>query len=330
MRYTFIAIVFALFVKTSTAQVPLNSIVEHFTNTKCGNCTSRNPGFYTNLNSKPAIFHLSIHPSSPYAACQLSQQNKVDNDSRTNYYGVYGATPRLVINGNVIAEGANYSSASLLTPYTGLTSSFQLKVTQFLVSPDSIRSTVIIKKVASSTASNTSLFIGLVEDTIAFNGGNGEPKHYNVLRKSVSTSTGIAVVLPTAIDDSIIIIRTSFIKPIWNKNRMYTLAILQDMAKKVLQSNKSMVLSSVTGIEDLSAREIFQVYPNPTTDIITISMTEKTPFAFEIFDIAGKMVKSGQMEGNISVNVSSLKNGFYAVRVFNSNTSGKSVFSIQK
>lgn len=97
------------------AQVPRNIIVEHFTNTKCSVCASRNPGFQTNLNAHPDVRQISIHPSSPYSTCLLSQQNTVDNDARTNYYGVYGGTPRLVINGTVISASVNYICFTMLT-----------------------------------------------------------------------------------------------------------------------------------------------------------------------------------------------------------------------
>ena len=46
-------------------KVPLNSIVEHFTNTKCSVCGSRNPGFLTNKNRFPSLSYISIHPSAP-------------------------------------------------------------------------------------------------------------------------------------------------------------------------------------------------------------------------------------------------------------------------
>ncbi len=187
------------FVLITNAQVPLQSVVEHFTNTKCGICTNRNPGFYSNLNSTSGVLHLSIHPSAPYATCALSQQNTVDNNAHTNYYGVYGSTPRLVINGDVISTSANYSASSLFTPYLGLTSSFSLKSSQTLVGTDSVRSTIVIKKAAASTTTTASLFIDLAEDTVFFNGGNGEVTHYNVLRKSPSTASGITVTLQSMI-----------------------------------------------------------------------------------------------------------------------------------
>src|SRR5688572_6916976 len=104
------------------AQVPKKVIVEHFTNTKCSICASKNPGFYTNLAAHPGVLHLSVYPSSPYAACLLSQQTQPESDARTNYYGIYGGTPRFIIQGTVLPSNTNYADASIFTPYTGQTS----------------------------------------------------------------------------------------------------------------------------------------------------------------------------------------------------------------
>ena len=112
------------------SQVPKKVVVEHFTNTNCSICASRNPGFYTNLHNQTGILHLAVHPSSPYPNCLLYQQNGTANDARTNYYGIYGSTPRLVINGNVISGGTNYSSSSIFTPYLGLTSPASIRIIQ--------------------------------------------------------------------------------------------------------------------------------------------------------------------------------------------------------
>ena len=102
------AIAILFFCQLAFSQVPKKAVVEHFTNTNCSVCASRNPGFYTNLNMQTGVLNLAVHPSSPYPNCLLYQQNATANDARTNYYGIYGSTPRLVINGNVISSAANY------------------------------------------------------------------------------------------------------------------------------------------------------------------------------------------------------------------------------
>lgn len=323
--------IFATIVPAGYAQVPMNSIVEHFTNTKCSICASKNPGFYTNLNATPAMMHLSIHPSAPYATCPLSLQNTVDNDARTNYYGVYGGTPRLVINGTVIASSANYSSASLFTPYLGLTSSFTLQASQTLIGTDSIRSTVIIKKISASTLSGSSLFIGLAEDTVFVNGGNGETKHYHVLRKSPSSSTGITVTLPSALNDSVIVSRTSYLNPLWNPNRIYTVGILQETGnKKLIQSGKSPVLSGTTGVSSQDKDAIIHLFPNPVNDFITVNVSEPGTFSFCIFDLTGKIVRTGRIQNYSVLDVSALSLGMYTLQIFGTNKNGVTTFYITR
>ena len=43
------------------------------------------------------VVHVSYHPISLYPNCQFNQLNPQENDDRTKYYGVFGSTPRLVI-----------------------------------------------------------------------------------------------------------------------------------------------------------------------------------------------------------------------------------------
>src|SRR5688572_14710898 len=93
----------SILVVSTFAQTPRQVIVEHFTNTRCSICASKNPGFYSLLHgSYPQVLHIAYHPSAPYSNCYFSLQNPTENNSRTNYYGVYGSTPRAVIQGNVI------------------------------------------------------------------------------------------------------------------------------------------------------------------------------------------------------------------------------------
>jgi hypothetical protein len=312
-------------------QVPLQSIVEHFTNTKCSICASRNPGFYTNLNNHPSILHLSIHPSSPYSTCPLSQQNTIDNDARTNFYGIYGGTPRLVINGNVISTSANYSSASIFTPYVGLTSSFLLKTSQIKIGTDSIQTTVKIYKKDTSSLTSASLFIGLVEDSIFINGGNGETSHFNVLRRSPTTSNGVAVSLPLSITDSITVKKTSYINPLWNQNRMYSIGILQhSTTKKVIQTGKSSLLSLSSGLQELTSQSNIILYPNPATDVISFLAEHTDNYSFTVFNSNGDRIKTGIVNSDHAINVSDLSSGFYIIHLSNQKQSCRKIISIQR
>jgi hypothetical protein len=302
------------------AQVAKKKIVEHFTNTKCSICANRNPGFHTNLNANPSVESISIHPSSPYSTCFLSQQNTSDNDARTNYYGVYGGTPRLVINGSVIPSSQNYSLASMFSPFVSQ-SNFTININQYTVGTDSIRSEIAIKRIATGAPTGTaSLFAGLVEDTVFGNGGNGETQHYNVLRRVLFTPQGQVINLPSNVGDSILLNKTENFNQVWNTNRMRTVAILQEeISKLVIQSELSGTaqIGATTLIKKNNNIKLLDVYPNPASQYITVVGNEQQVFNYELSNQVGQVISHGKISNQQRINVSFLPDGIYNVKFFN-------------
>jgi hypothetical protein len=297
------------------AQVPKKVIVEHFTNTKCSVCASRNPGFYTNLRNQTGVIHLAVHPSSPYAACVLSMHNPVENDGRTNYYGIYGSTPRLVIQGVVISSGANYSSSSIFTPYLGQTSPASIKIYQYKYGNDSIRSRIVIKTEATHTLTNLSLFVALAEDTINYTGSNGEPVHYDVFRKSLTGTSGVSVTLPATVGDSVVYIKSSPANVAWNFSKIFTLAILQNATSKAVVQSENISAKTnnlTTGIKNEFGDNLnVNVYVSESN--ININQDKNSGnLYFTLYDISGRVVINKLIESNSeNVNVSSLSPGIY-------------------
>ena len=311
-----ISLIFVLPAIVCRAQVPLNSVVEHFTNTKCSICASRNPGFQTNLIAHPQVTQLSVHPSAPYSACVLSVQNKKDNDDRTNLYGVYGSTPRLVINGNVIPASADYSSASLFSPYIGLTTPVSMRVEQTNYGKDSIKAKVFIKK-HSATTGDARLFIGFAEDTVFVNGGNGETRHYNVLRKSVTGSAPISVSLAFPVGDSVSIEMTGTVNSFWYMSRMFVVAMLHENATfNLLQSARSTPLKSA-GILNSNEAVEFNISPNPVKDVLRINLSDNEYLKYSLFDMMGSIKSTGTVSGSSGIDMSYLPNALYLLQLTN-------------
>lgn len=310
-------IILSLVSTFASAQVPKKIIVEHTTNTWCSICASRNPGFYTNLNSQPGIMHIAYHPSSPYAGCILNQHNKPENDGRTKFYGVYGGTPRLIIQGNVISSSANYASPTIFTPYLGQTSPFELTIQQNKTNGIGIISKVKIKTVAAHTFTNAKLYMAIAEDTIFYTGPNGESQHYDVFRKALNDSSGLPVTVPAAIGDSIEFTFNTPFHPVWIPARLFTYAILQEGGNKnVLQtelasSNQNDVL---LGVNSATPKMVFNISPNPVSNIVFVSSS--TPFAsVSILNILGKEVLATQQTNAILI--SDLANGLYFMQIKN-------------
>lgn len=309
---------------TVNAQVIKKTIVEHFTNTKCSICASKNPALHSNFNLHPQVLHISIHPSSPYSTCYLSMQNMVDNDARTNYYGVYGGTPRLVINGNVLASSTNFGDTALFTSYAGV-SPISIAIEQYAVNIDSILSRIVIRRVsAGSPFGNAQLFAGLIEDTVFGNGGNGEQLHYNVLRKSLFTSQGTNVALPVGIGDSLVVTKTEKYSSFWDENRIATVAILQDATtKQLVQSEISTTnkINLVSGLNNMMMTvSDINIFPNPAANQIILENLNGKTFNYQLINSIGAIVKSNTTNTN-RISVSDLPDGIYVLKVFNDNFS---------
>ena len=97
----------------------------------------------------------------------------IDNDARTNYYGIYRGTSRIVINGSVTADSNTFIDTSLLNSCSGLFQ-FTLAIEQFTTGVNSILSRIVIHLVSTDIPTgHAKLFAGLVEDTVVGNGGKG-------------------------------------------------------------------------------------------------------------------------------------------------------------
>ncbi len=81
-------------------------------------------------------------------------------------------------------------------------------------------------------------------------------------------------------------------------------------------------LSAPTGIDELG-KDLFSIYPNPTSEVITVNckgLEKKTTYT--IYDLAGKVVLNGTIQNeNTSVNVSSIASGSYLLDVLSNGTS---------
>jgi hypothetical protein len=303
------------------AQVPRKVVVEHFTNTLCSICASRNPGFYSNLNSQQGVLHISYHPSSPYSGCLLSQHNVSGNDGRTNYYGIYGSTPRLVIQGTAITASANYTSPTIFSGLLNQTSPVSIGVSQQLFGSDSVVSTVIVKNVANNSLGGLSLYVALAEDTIFYNAPNGENRQLRVFRKALTPNTGQIFQLPAMVGDSLVFRYSSSIHPSWVPNRIYSQVIVQQTSNRaVIQAEASNTSSVVAGMQDDRLKEApVQFYPNPFKSQLHVKeLRELSETNYEFYNIHGQLLKVTKPSAQGIIDLSSLPSGLYIVKICSS------------
>ena len=310
---------FFLFANLLSAQVPKQIVVEHFTNTRCSICANRNPGFFTNLDNQTDVLHLAYHPSSPYSSCVFNQHNPSENDARTNYYGIYGGTPRLVIQGEVVSGNADYSSNSIFSSHTGETTPVSISIEQTWYGTDSIQVRAVIKREAAGSLGALRLFVGLFERFIDYDAPNGESGHQNVFRKGLNAMNGQTLNLPATVGDSVVFQNKVSAESEWVQTEIYAAAILQEESSKELVQVKAVDISDnpTVGIADIEEGLEWNVFPNPSSDFVSVNLKENTESVLRLFDLNGKLLFETVFNQKANVSLEGLNQGQYLIRVTN-------------
>lgn len=298
-------------------EVPKRIVVEHFTNSRCGICSSRNPGFYNNLNTQEGVLHVSIHPSSPYSNCEFHLVNPTENNDRTNYYGIFGGTPRLVIQGEVISAGSNYGSSAIFDEYINQTTPISL--TTYQTKEDGqINISLVITAEADNSIGNASLFLAVAEDTVFYNAPNGEDEHYDVFRKTFTgDATDYTVTVPATAGETNTVSFSLTPEVDWDFERLFALAILQNTADlSVIQSTASNPadnnpLVNTTQPNTLEA----SIFPNPVNEVLQIRLAETGLANVRLFNTQGSVLQQQNFEGQITLNLSNYPSGIYWLEV---------------
>ena len=85
----------------------------------------------------------------------------------------------------------------------------------------------------------------------------------------------------------------------------------------------------VSNITEQSFGQVFQIYPNPANESLSILLNEKESALIEIFDQTGRLVHSQKISTevlNIEMNVSEFSAGIYTVKVIQANHSSSQLF----
>ncbi len=91
------------------------------------------------------------------------------------------------------------------------------------------------------------------------------------------------------------------------------------------ESQATAVTASVsicTGLNEVTSENSIQLYPNPATDLLTLSLTEdlaNTTKSIELYDALGKLIKTIPMSSqNLHVKIDDLARGVYTIRLIHS------------
>lgn len=309
MKQLFTLILTVLFAMPIISQVEKKVIVEHFTNSRCSTCASQNPGLYSVLDDYPDVMHIAYHPSSPYPDCKFNLHNPQENDNRAYFYGVYGATPRAVLQGEVISFQSPLVKPEQIDAKLGGTSDYKVTMTKTELSGNNNKIMLEIERVSGSEYETILVYAGLAEKEVNYEAPNGEDLHHDVFRKVIFFDT--ANINPVG---NIKVIEYEYSTDVeWDENQIYAFAIIQNnLTSEVMQAGTT--LESTSGIGSTPANELSSIfYPNPSSGIINIRAEYENKFKkFEFYDLLGSRVK--MFTAINSFNISELPEGFYFVR----------------
>ena len=309
--FTLLIVLMAFYAQSQTTR---KVVVEHFTNTRCSICSIKNPALFTLLDDNPDVIHLSIHPSSPYSNCLFSQHNPSENDARTQFYGIYGSTPRVVVAGTVIPSQSPMLNQEQLDEQVDAMSDYSIQVNQFYGSNETIEVKVKIERLSGVPSDDDMIYVVLAEKEVNYNAPNGEDLHHDVFRMELENMD-----LPMMEIGEVLEYTYSYTAHSdWVIDEVFTLAIIQNSSnKKVLQAEESELVSGITGINFSQTEELSHlVYPNPFTQEINIQ-SEQDYKSIIIYNLFGQKVL--ESTSSTIIDASELRKGIYLLELVDEN-----------
>jgi len=290
-------------------------LLEHFTNSRCINCASRNPVFYNLIDDYPQdVHHIAYHPPIPYSNCIFYQANMAENNARTSFYNVAG-TPTAMLNGAPVSSGSQILPASALANALTLTSPVQLLVTE--TSGTNRTATIQIFTHGSVPAGSYKLYAAVVEKDVDYTSPNtGATQHFDVFRTMLPSINGIPVTLEQS-GGSITEVFNYSIASGWNADQIYVVAFVQNTTTKAILNSGTRFDSFVLSAGEPRSQTA-SVQPNPATGIAVAYIGEDRAESLEIFAINGQRIAvsfENQQVGGVSFSLAGLPKGIYVLKI---------------
>jgi hypothetical protein len=312
-RFFILLLTILLTGQSLTAQYKRYPTLEHFTNTWCSSCASRNPALFTYLTPFAGQYHhMTIHPNIPYQGCLLYQANTTENNARKTYYGV-SSTPRVYMNGTFAGSGNNLVGPTAFTAALQETSPIGIQVTE--TTGNSRTATIKVHSAGQPAQGSYVLHVAVVEKTLNYASPNGEQVHHNVFRRFLTPVDGLAFT-PAANGAFREYTYDYTIASNWNAPEMYVLAFVQEVATKRIENSGTRFDNFTLSANDLNPALALRISPNPAQDFLNIS-TEVPMQELEVFNMAGRRVFQAQVEkeNRYQIALNDWKSGMYLVRV---------------
>ncbi len=288
-------------------------LLEHFTNTRCGICSSRNPAFFTTIDQYDDIHHIAYHPSVPYPNCEIHLTNPAGNNSRATYYDVFG-TPRVFLNGTPTGPGPLITNAAL-DATLGATSPIAIIVDE--TDGNDREVSIDIQTFGTAPTGNLKLYVAVLEARYEYNAPNGETVHHNVFREFLADGVDFS---PAADGESVALTYNYTLDAAWTPEEIYVMAYVQnDDTKEMINSGNRFDEGITTSSKDLEESSLaWTASPNPANDELFIDLDNANgeSAVLRLQDATGRQVWFEQTRAvNYTLSVKDFPTGVYFLRL---------------
>ncbi|HNW70262.1 MAG TPA: T9SS type A sorting domain-containing protein [Bacteroidales bacterium] len=281
-------------------------VYEEFTSSTCSPCASFNSSTFTPF--------ITAH-GSEFSLIKYQMNWPGDGDPyytaeggvRRGYYGVSGV-PDLYVDG----RASGMSSTTMLSELN----TDKAKATFFVISglnPVVAGNSVSVPLTITPYVTGTfKLHVVVVEKTTTGNvGTNGETSWKNVMMDMLTTGAGESINFTAGTDYTHTYTADMSATNVEEMSDLHVVVMVQEYAsKEIYQSAESDIAA---GIDEAFGNNV-SVYPNPATDIITITNAANSNIA--LYDIYGALVLNvSNIDNNYQLNVSGLSTGTYILKI---------------
>ena len=268
--------------------------IEHFTNSRCGICASKNPAFYSLISQYPDdVRHLSVHLFVFYSNCLIYLGNPTENNTRTSLYVVNG-TPRVALNGALAPVTSQLLPSATLEAARNQKSPIGLRVQEGGNNPNKTVS-ITVTSYGAAPAGDYKIFAAVAESTVNYNSPNGESKHYDVFHAMLPNINGEAITLP-AVGNSVTF-NYSYTHDMpngWTTNfdSLYVLAFVQNVDTKEILNTGTRFDPVFTGANEAAAPQSIRLQPNPAREEASVFLPGERVERVEVFALDGRLVRA--------------------------------------
>lgn len=317
MRILLFLVIFSVNASQLFAQLSVKRYVllEHFTNSRCGICSFKNPPFYTFLQKYPQdVHHISVHPVFPYNNCIFYQAAKDDNTARVATYGneVVG-TPTWAIGGKNLTQNI---TESMLTSALGGRSPVSLQV-QDQANTGNFSTSILVTNHSALPEGKYKLYAILVEKKVEYNAPNGEKIHHDVLRRILNGKDGSDITrLGAGATTTFSFSGTTLSE--WKADQLAVVAFIQNVdTKEVLNSGTRFDPPVTTSSVTANVEPSLAVYPNPVMNQANIRLANEAVQNVLLFNSSGQRIEPvfEQTPEGVRIDTHGLPKGLYLLKI---------------